>query len=87
MNMGKPSLDILTSMGEGSRSVLRISFIISSNFSEMFHIFTTLGVLFISNCILFSAGSKIPGEILFFPNYTEICGPAHAYHFDIQAEG
>ena len=87
MNMGKPSLDIVTSMGGGSTSVLRISFIISSNFSEMFRIFTTLGVLFISNCILFSAGSKIPGEILFFPNYTEICGPAHAYHFDKQAEG
>ena len=61
MNMGKPSLDIITSMGEGSSSMLRISFIISSNFSEMFRIFTTLGVLFISNCILFSAGSKIPG--------------------------
>ena len=67
MNMGKPSLDIITSMGDGSRGVPRISFIISSNFSEMFRIFTTLGVLFISNCILFSAGSKIPGEILFFP--------------------
>ena len=67
MNMGKPSLDIITSMGDGSRGVLRISFIISSNFSEMFRIFTTLGVLFISNCILFSAGSKIPGQILFFP--------------------
>ena len=36
MNKGKPSLDIITSMGDGSRGVLRISFIISSNFSEMF---------------------------------------------------